>query len=59
MTTIHVWMNNSHEPLIYENVDSYWESFRTLDIVQEDSYITTTTTLYKKHIERFTISEMR
>ena len=60
MITILVWTKD--EPMLpfkYESVDFYHETRKTLEIIQEEAYITTTTEIMKDSIIRYQIVEKR
>ena len=60
MTTILVWTKDqSLLPLKYEDVDFYHKTRKTLEVIQEVSYITTTTTIMKDSIIRYSVIDQR
>lgn len=59
MITVIVSVTDQKEPLVFENVEHYWETRRGLEIIQDDLYQSTTTVIMKDNILRYTISEHR
>ena len=60
MITIKVFTDSSpFAPVIFENVDFYHETRKTLEIIQEESYKTTITTFFKEHLINYSIIENR
>ena len=59
MTQIEVWTKDTVTPLIFENVEEYWERRKQLEILQEEMYNTTLTVIPRESILRYTIIESR
>jgi hypothetical protein len=59
MKEIHVWVTDSHTPLVFEDVQLYRETKLGLEITQEEMYLTTTTMIYRQNLLRYTLFEHR
>lgn len=59
MTEINVWTKESQTPLIFEEVEEFWERRKQLEILQEEMYKTKLTVIPKESIVRYTIIESR
>ena len=59
MTQIEVWTKDTVTPLIFEEVEEYWERRKQLEILQEEMYTTTLTVIPRESILRYKIIESR
>lgn len=59
MTTILVTLTDRKDAVKFENVEHYYETRKGLEIVQEDSYITSVTVITKQNLLRYSIIDKR
>ena len=59
MTTIIATVTDRQDALKFENVEYYYETRKGLEIVQEESYITSVTVIRKENLLRYSIIEKR
>lgn len=59
MTNVKVWLKGQYNPIEYTDIEYCHESFRKLEIVQEELYKTVTIVIYKDSISRYAIYEKR
>ena len=50
MKEVHVWVYGRNNPVVFEDVEDFFETRKALAIVQEDIYKTTTTKIFKQAI---------
>ena len=59
MKQITVWIMSESKPIIFEDVEDFFENRKALAIIQEDMYITRTTKIFKDFIVRYTVTDER
>jgi len=57
MINIKVWFVDSHEPSVFEDVYSFYETRKQLKIMQEELYKSTTTLVNKEYIRYYKVIE--
>lgn len=57
MKDIKVWVYGMQKPLIFSNVQEFFETRKALAIVQEDMYKTITTKIFKQAIQMYEITD--
>lgn len=59
MKQITVWLMGETKPIIFEDVEDFFENRKALAIIQEDMYIIRTTKIFKDFIVRYTVTDER
>lgn len=59
MITIIATVTDRQDALKFENVEHYYETRKGLEIIQEESYITSVTVIRKENLLRYSIIEKR
>ena len=59
MTIIQVWLYGSQNPLIFDNVDGFYETRHAIEIVQLDMYQDIRTKIYKQCLQYYKKIETR
>ena len=59
MRDLSVWLYGKFNPIVYENIEEFYDTRKYLKVIQETMYTTTTTIIYKQSLERYTITETR
>ena len=59
MTEIHAWLYGRENPIVFEFVEEYHDTRKTLDIIQEEQYLETRTRIFKTSLQRYTVFEHR
>lgn len=59
MKEVEVWVTDRQQSLSFVDVDYFHETRKSLEIIQEDLYTTTTTVIYKSNILRYKVFEHR
>ena len=57
MKDIKVWVYGRQNPIIFSNVEDYFETRKALAIVQEDMYKTITTKIFKQAIQMYEVTD--
>ena len=55
MNEIKVWVYGRQHPIIFEDIEEYYETRKVLEIVQKDMYKTTITRIFKQSIQMYEI----
>lgn len=56
---VKVWVYGRPKPIIFVNVEEFYETRKALEIVTEDMYSTITTKIYKQAIQMYELTEQR
>ena len=59
MRKLVVWLNEASDPIIFYDVEEFYDNIKSIKIIQEEQYNTTTSVIYKKDIIRWSIIETR
>lgn len=54
-----VWIYGRLKPLVFVNVEEFYETRTTLEIITKDIYSTTTRKIYKQAIQMYELTEQR
>lgn len=57
MKEIKVWVYGRQNPIIFEDVEDYFETRKALVIVQDDIYKTMTTKIFKQSLQMYNVSD--
>ena len=59
MTEIHVWLYGKECPLIFKNVDEFYETRHAIEIIQLNKYNDVRTKIYKQSLQYYRKVETR
>ena len=59
MRDLSVWLYGKVNPLVFEDIEEFYDTRKYLKVIQETMYTTTTTIIYKQSLQRYTITETR
>ena len=59
MYTIRVWVYGKQNPIVYPDVEEYYDTRKALIIIQETIYTTTTTKIFKQSLQMYDVTEER
>ena len=59
MKTVKVWVYGRQNPIIFEDVEEYFETRKALVILQEEMYQTITTKIFKQSMQMYEITDLR
>lgn len=57
MKDIKVWVYGRQKPLLFVNVEDFYDKRKVLEIVQEDMYETVTTKIFKQAIQMYEVTD--
>ena len=57
MKDIKVWVYGRQNPIIFPNVEDYYETRKALTIIQGDMYKTVTTKIFKQAIQMYEVTD--
>ncbi len=56
---IKVWVYGRPKPILFVNVEEFYETRKALIVIQEDMYQTITTKIFKQSIQMYEKTDMR
>lgn len=59
MYTIRVWVYGKQNPLVYPDVEEYYDTRKALIIIQETLYTTVTTKIFKQSLQMYEVTQER
>lgn len=59
MRDLSVWLYGKVNPVVFEDIEEFYDTRKYLKVIQETMYTTTTTIIYKQSLQRYTITETR
>lgn len=59
MKTIKAWVYGRQNPIIFEDVEEYFETRKALTIIQEEMYQTITTKIFKQSLQMYEITDLQ
>lgn len=59
MKTIKAWVYGRQNPIIYEDVEEFFETRKVLVILQEEMYQTITTKIFKQSLQMYEVTDLR
>ena len=59
MKSIKVWVYGRQSPIIYEDVEEYFETRKALVIIQEEMYQTISTKIFKQSLQMYEVTDLR
>ena len=59
MRDLSVWLVGKVNPIVFEDIEEFYDTRKYLKVIQETMYTTTTTIIYKQSLQRYTITETR
>lgn len=59
MYTIRVWVYGRQNPLIYPDVEEYYDTRKALIIIQDTLYTTITTKIFKQCLQMYDVTQER
>lgn len=59
MRDLRVWLYGKVNPLVFEDIEEFYDTRKYLKVIQETMYTTETTIIYKQSLQRYTITETR
>lgn len=59
MRDLSVWLFGKVNPVVFEDIEEFYDTRKYLKVIQETMYTTTTTIIYKQSLQRYTITETR
>jgi len=59
MRDLSVWLYGKVNPIVFEDIEEFYDTRKYLKVIQETMYTTTTTIIYKQSLQRYAITETR
>lgn len=59
MRDLRVWLYGKVNPIVFEDIEEFYDTRKYLKVIQETMYTTATTVIYKQSLQRYTITETR
>ena len=59
MYTLKAWVYGRQNPLIYPDVEEYYDTRKALIIIQDTLYTTTTTKIFKHSLQMYEVTQER
>ena len=59
MRDLRVWVYGKVNPIVFEDIEEFYDTRKYLKVIQETMYTTMTTVIYKQSLQRYTITETR
>ena len=57
MKDIKVWVYGRQQPILFSNVEDYYETRKALTVIQEDMYTAVTTKIFKQAILMYEVTD--